>query len=187
MEGEAGGEGELADVRDAAVRHVQRVGRAAAHAGADALERRGELRGARRAHPHAGGGGERGHRALPDDPPAVDDDDVVDGLLDLGEHVAGDEDRAPLAGRAAQEVAQPADALRVQAVGGLVEHEDLRIAEQGRGEPEPLAHAGRVAAGAPVARAAELDEVEHLVHAPARHAREERERPQVVAAGRARA
>src|SRR4051794_27682720 len=36
-------------------------------------------------------------RALGDRLPAVDDDDIVRGLADLGEHVAGDEHRAALA------------------------------------------------------------------------------------------
>ena len=60
----------------------------------------------------------------------------------------------PSAARRAQEVAQPADALRVQAVGRLVEHEHARVAEQRRRQAEPLAHAERVAAGAPVGRVA---------------------------------
>ena len=46
----------------------------------------------------------------------------------------------------AQQVAQPADPLRVEAVGGLVEDQDPRVAEQGGREAEPLAHAERVAA-----------------------------------------
>ena len=52
--------------------------------------------------------------------------------------------------------------------------------------PEPLAHAGRVAAGAPVGRAAHLHEVEHLVDARRGQAGERRERAQVVAARAAR-
>ena len=69
---------------------------------------------------------------------------------DLGQHMAGDQDGAALGRRAAQQVAQPADALRVEAVGRLVEDQHLRVAEQRRGEPEPLAHPSRVAAHAAV-------------------------------------
>ena len=36
------------------------------------------------------------------------------------------------------------DARRVEAVGGLVEHEQLRVAEQRRGDPQTLLHAERV-------------------------------------------
>ena len=93
-------------------------------------------------------------RRLRDRAAAVDDDDVVGGLRDLGQHVAGDEHRAALGGERAQEVAQPADALRVEAVRGLVEHEHARVAEQRGREPEPLAHAERVAARAAVGRVA---------------------------------
>ena len=95
----------------------------------------------------------------------MDDDDVVDGLRDLGEHVARDEDGAPLGRHAAQEVAQPADALRVEAVGGLVEDQHARVAEQRRGEPEALAHAERVLARPAVGGVVELDEPQHLVDA----------------------
>ena len=88
----------------------------------------------------------------------------------------------PSAGHAAQEVAQPADALRVEAVGGLVEDQHARVAEQRRRQPEPLAHAERVLAGAPAGGALELDEPEHLVHARPREPGHRRQRAQVVAA-----
>ena len=53
---------------------------------------------------------------------------------------------APSAARCplAQQGAQPADALRVEPVQRLVQHQDLRVAEQRRRQPEPLAHARRV-------------------------------------------
>ena len=63
------------------------------------------------------------------EPAAVDDHDLVRDLLDLGEHVAGDEDRLPACRERAEKVAQPADPFRVEPVRGLVEHEQLRIAE----------------------------------------------------------
>ena len=93
------------------------------------------------------------HRRLRDAAALGDHDHVVGGLAHLGQHVAGDEHRAALPGQPAQEVAQPADALRVQAVGGLVEDQHPRIAEQRGRQAEPLAHAERVAARAPVGRA----------------------------------
>ena len=130
---------------------------------------------------------ELGDRAGAHQPPAVDDQDVVGGLLDLGEHVAGDEHGAPLGGQRAQEVAQPADALRVQAVGRLVEHEHRRVAEQRGGEPEPLAHAEGELADLPARAAAARSTVrEHLVGAALREAGRRGEHPQVVAGGAAR-
>ena len=82
-----------------------------------------------------------GQRGLGHGPAVVDDDDVVGGLGDLGEDVAGDQDGPPFGGQAAEQVAQPPDALRIQAVGGLVEDQHGRVAEQGGGQAEPLPHA----------------------------------------------
>ena len=154
-------------------------------AGALLLEQRAQLVEARRAHedrpPVALD--EVGQRALHDEPAGADHDDAVDGLLDLGQHVAGDQHRAALGGERDEDVAQPAHALRVQAVGGLVEHEDLRVAEQRGAEREALAHAHRVALHAAVAGGRQLDHVEHLVDARVRDARPP---PRSCAGGRGR-
>ena len=149
-------------------------------------QHRGQALVLRRADPHAraGAAAQRRERAVGDQPAVVDDHDLVDGLGDLGQHVAREQHRAALGGQVAQEVAQPADALGVEAVGGLVEHEDPGIAEQRGGEAEPLGHAEREAAGAAARGVAEVDELEHLVGARERDARLGREHPQVVA-GRA--
>ena len=64
----------------------------------------------------------------------------------------------PSGGERAQEVAQPAHALRVEPVRRLVEDEQLGLAEQRRREAEPLAHAERVALDAASCRVLELDE-----------------------------
>ena len=93
-----------------------------------------------------------GHRRLPDEPAAMDDHDLVDGLRDLREDVARDQDRPPLARERAEEVAKPADALRVEAVRRLVEDEHLGVAEKRRREAESLPHPERVALHAPPAR-----------------------------------
>ncbi len=82
----------------------------------------------------------------------MDDHDLVDGLGDLGEHVARHEDRPTVCGERAQEVAEPADSLRVEAVGGLVEDENLGIAEERRREAQALPHSEGVALDAPPAR-----------------------------------
>ena len=52
-----------------------------------------------------------------------------------------------------QQLADLADALRVQAVGRLVEDQQLRTAQQRAGQPEPLAHAERVGLHRPAADA----------------------------------
>ena len=82
--------------------------------------------------------------------PLGDHDDVVDALRDLGEQVARHEHRPPARGLRAQQVAHPADAGRVEAVGRLVEDQHLGVAEQRRGDRQALAHAHRVALHAPV-------------------------------------
>ncbi len=79
-------------------------------------------------------------------PAAVEHADAGAHLLDLGEQVAGEEDRR--AGRVELEQQLPdlADALRVQAVGGLVEHQQPGPAQQCGGQAEPLSHAEGVGA-----------------------------------------
>ena len=74
---------------------------------------------------------------------------------------------AALGGEAPQEVAQPAHAGGVEAVGRLVEHEHRGVAEQGGGEREPLAHAEGEAADASAGGLGQPDQVEHLVDAAA--------------------
>ena len=112
------------------------------------------------ANPHARAGRIRElvQRRVGHEPAAGDDDHVVDRLGDLGQDVAGEQDRAPLRSEGAQEVAQPADAFGVEPVRGLVEDEDPRVADQRARETESLAHAEREPAGTPVGCTVELDE-----------------------------
>ena len=64
----------------------------------------------------------------------LDDRDVVHRLRDLGEHVARDEDRAPLRAERPEQVAQPADPLRIETVRRFVEDENVWIAEERTGK-----------------------------------------------------
>src|SRR4051812_14493981 len=79
--------------------------------------------------------------------------------------MAQDEHRPAASGLCAQQVTHPADARWVEAVGGLVEDQDLGIAEQRRGDREALAHPHRVALDASVSRSAQPDVLEDLVDA----------------------
>ena len=109
---------------------------------------------------------ELGHRAVRDQLAPADHQQVVGGVLHLRHQVAGDEDRAALGRERLHQVADPQDALGIQPVDRLVEHEDRRVAEQRGGDPEPLPHAQREALG-PLARdLAQADQREHLVHPP---------------------
>ena len=150
-------------------------------------EQDAEPLGVGRAHPRrAGGAGEHVRdRRLPDETAPVDDDDAIRGLCDLREDVAGDEDRPSLRRERAEEITEPADSGGVEPVRGLVEHEHL-VAEQGRGEAEPLAHAQRVALDAPLRRGRQLDQREHLVDPRGGDAGGGRLHAQVVAPGAAR-
>jgi hypothetical protein len=58
------------------------------------------------------------------------------------------------------------NARRIQAVDRLVEHEQLRVARQAAGDPEPLAHPQRVGLDAVVAAPAEADTGERPFDAP---------------------
>ena len=139
--------------------------------------------GLRGPHPHAGRGlvGQVGQRGLGDEPSAGDDDDVVDGLGHFGQEVARHQHGAALVGVGTEELAQPVDALGVEAVGGLVEDEHLGFAQQGGGQTEALAHPEREALDPPVAGVGEADQVEHLVHPAHGKPGGDAQHPEVVA------
>ena len=85
--------------------------------------------------------------SLGQDLPAVDDRDAGAQLLELGEDVAADHDRLAERPQLAQELAQLDAGARVEAGGGLVEQQHLRIVDQRVGEAQPLLHAARQASG----------------------------------------
>ena len=92
----------------------------------------------------------------------------------------------PSRGQRPQEAAHPHDALGVQAVERLVEHEHRRVAEQRRGDAEPLPHAERVAAGLAPGHRLQAGLLDHLVDPPGGQALRVGQPQQVVAAGPAR-
>src|SRR5213595_3194414 len=94
------------------------------------------------------------------EPSLIDDHRLVDGLSDLAQDVAGEEDRPPLARECSQEVAQPADALGIKAVRRLIEDQDSRIAHQRGREPQSLVHSERETADFAVSGVTQLDEVQ---------------------------
>ena len=84
-------------------------------------------------------------------------------LLDLGQDVAGEQHGRARLGDAPHELAHLAHLTRVEAVGGLVEHEHLGLAQQHAREPEPLAHALRVGLHLAVDGRAELGDGQRLL------------------------
>jgi len=77
----------------------------------------------------------------------------------------------PTFGREAfEEAADPANAVRIQPVHRLVEHEHRRVAQQSSGDSEALCHPEREPARAAARDLGEADEFEHLFDPPARDA-----------------
>ncbi len=113
----------------------------------------------------------------------VDDDHVVDGLGHLGQEVARDDDGATFVGESTEKAAQPVHPNGVEAVGGLVQHEQLRVAEQGGSQPEALTHPQGVALDPASARRRQLDQFQNLGDATGWEPCGEGERTQVVTAG----
>ena len=100
----------------------------------------------------------------------MNDHSVVSELGDLAEHVAGDQDGAPGVGPFPEQATQPGHALRVEAVGRLVENEDLRVTQERGGQAEALTHAQRVTAHPPDSVGGQADLIEHIVHSGLRNA-----------------
>ena len=86
--------------------------------------------------------------------------DVRAELLDLAEQVARDEDGGALGGERADEAAHLARALRIEAVAGLVEDQQVPRPEQGVGDAESLLHAERVCVRLLLRRVTQADPVE---------------------------
>jgi len=102
--------------------------------------------------------------------PRADDDELVNGLFHFGERVTGHQNGPAAAREGLQERPQPGDTFGVQAVGRLVQHEDLRVTDQRGGQREPLLHAEREPTGLACTGVPEPDELEHLLDATVRGA-----------------
>ena len=110
-------------------------------------------------------GGERLQRPRAHQPPAGEDADAGADALGLREQVRVDEEGGPARQLGGEELADLHPPERVHAVGGLVEHQEVRRADQRRGQPEPLAHPLAEAADSPLGRLAEAHPVEQRVQA----------------------
>ena len=125
-----------------------------------------------------------GERALVNDAAGVDDRDAIAQFLHLGELVGAEQHGHALVGQAPDERAHVAHAGRVQAGRGLVEDQQARAPQQRGGDPEPLAHAVRVAADLVLGARASSTDLEHLVDPRAGAVAVERgEQFEVLAAG----
>ena len=96
------------------------------------------------------------HRAVGDDA------DSRAQALDLAEEVGADEDRDAFGeGEGAQQLSDLGHAPRVEAVGGLVQHQELRATQECPGDTEALTHAERIGARPILAALAQADDLEH--------------------------
>ena len=120
------------------------------------------------------------HAPVGDQSTLSDHDQMIGRHRHLAHQVRGDEHRTTLGGETAQQPANPLDALGVEAVDRLVQHHRLRVAQQCRRDPQPLAHAERELPGALARDVVQPDEVDQLLDATARDAVGLRERAQVV-------
>ena len=78
------------------------------------------------------------------------------------------------------EGAEPLDPLWIETVGGFVQYEDLRIAQQCGGQLEPLAHAHRELAHSPPGHVGQADQFEGLSHPGERKTRSDGHHLEVV-------
>src|SRR6267378_4770069 len=122
------------------------------------------------------------HRSDADELAVVDDRDARAYLLHLGQHMAGDENGFALSSQVAQEVAHLHDAGRVEAVGRLVQNQNIGVVEQRESQAESLLHAHRVRSHAVAIAAFQRLDIEHLVDTPlGRAAQQVADGAQVVA------
>ena len=91
-----------------------------------------------------------------------EDRDAVADHLQLAEQVAVDEDGLALAAEALEDVADVAAADGVDAVGRLVEQDEVRVVDQGLGEADALGHALGVGGDRAVGAGGHADEVEQF-------------------------
>ena len=99
-------------------------------------------------------------RAVRDLDPAVHDDHAPGPLLQLGQRVRGQEHGGAASAELLDGLVEGLAQRRVEAGGRLVEEEHPGLAEERLGQAEPLAHALRVGADAPVGRVGEPDPFE---------------------------
>ncbi|EMY33032.1 phenol hydroxylase [Arthrobacter crystallopoietes BAB-32] len=106
---------------------------------------------------------QRGGRAFGHDPALVHDDQPVAELLGLVHVVRGEHQRDALLLESEEPVPEDVPRLRVQAGGGLVQQQDLRLVDQRAGDGQPALHAAGERVHAGLGLVGELGELQQLV------------------------
>lgn len=167
MQLDMAGKGQRADVFKRHAAHLQPVLAEGAHLGSTLHQQSGELGRLRRAHgddllgeflDQLQGG------CFGDQLSAADEDQLLRHLLHLAHQVAGDEDGPAGICTSTHQLPDPGDAVRVQPVHGLVQDEDLRVSQQGGGDPQALAHAQGESSNAFAGHGCQPDFGERFVH-----------------------
>ena len=104
-------------------------------------------------------------------PPPGEDADAGADALGLREQVRVDEEGGSPRELGGEQLADLHPPERIDAVGGLVEHQEIRRADQRCGEPEALAHALAEPADSPLRRLGEADPPEQRVQPRGDHGR----------------
>lgn len=102
-------------------------------------------------------------------------------MLHLAHQVGRQEHRASLGGQVLQQGADPHDAVGVQPVDRLIQHEGGRVGQQGGGDAQALAHAEREGAGPLAGDVGQPDQLQQVVHPLWAHAHGGPHGQQVVA------
>ncbi len=84
---------------------------------------------------------ELAERTVEPEPAMTDDDNLVGSSRHFTEQMARYDNSAVFSRERTKKAAQPDDALGVEPVRRFVSDEDLRVGEECRRQPEPLAHA----------------------------------------------
>jgi hypothetical protein len=105
--------------------------------------------------------GQLGLGALRDQLAAVDHQDAIARLADLGQDVAAD-DHAPPLGEPADHVAHADDLLRIEARDRLIQDDQLGVVDHGLGDADALLVAVRQRSDDLVFAAFELGELHHV-------------------------
>ncbi len=106
------------------------------------------------------------HRAAAHDGAGAHDENLVGDVLDVGHDVRGQNDDLVL-GKRSDEVAEPHALLRVEAGGGLVEHQHRRLVQHRLGNAESLLHAARERAHLLLRHVAQAHQIEQFQAAAA--------------------
>ena len=93
----------------------------------------------------------------------------------------GQEHRSALIGQLPQETPDPQDAVGIQAIDRLVQHDRLRIGQQRRCDPEPLPHAQRERSRGFTGSVGQAHEIQQVIHSGRPDTHRGTQRQQVIA------